>query len=227
MEAMGPSETLDHQSKVIGTLSALFNNEYLSDIQLMVNETPTLKAHSFILAAHSDVFKALLDTERWPDAKDRVIHLTEAEDSLPYLEDFLRYLYSGSVTLSTTSVLPLHVLSEKYNVQELRQSCQRLMLANVGAPGSSNRAITWQRYARLMGLGQLEEECLRFIAWNIGTVIQSPDWTPMEAHQLSALLQRSDVVVDDEAVLLRALLAWLSRRPDRAGGRCWPTSATL
>ncbi|XP_038644717.1 BTB/POZ domain-containing protein 17-like [Scyliorhinus canicula] len=213
MDVTGTLESLDNQTSFVNTLSALFNKEDFSDIKLIVNKKLTLNAHKFILVVRSDVFRTLLDTERWSDAKDQTVHLTEEEDCLDHFQDFLRYLYSGSVTLSTVNVLPLHLLSEKYNVQELRESCQQFMLANVAAPGSSNRAITWQRYAKLTALTQLEEKCLRFIAWNIDTIIKSPDWTSMEPHQLSSLLQRSDLVVEDEVVLFQALVSWLSLHP--------------
>ncbi|XP_038644137.1 BTB/POZ domain-containing protein 17-like [Scyliorhinus canicula] len=213
MDVTGPLESLDHQTSFVNTLSALFNKEDFSDTKLIVNKKLTLNAHKFILVVRSDVFRTLLDTERWLDAKDQTVHLTEEEDCLDHFQDFLRYLYNRSVTLSTVNVLPLHLLSEKYNVQELRESCQQFMLANVAALGSSNRAITWQRYAKLTGLTQLEEKCLRFIAWNIGTIIKSPGWTSMEPHQLSALLQSSDLVVEDEVVLFQALVSWLSLHP--------------
>ncbi|XP_067865436.1 BTB/POZ domain-containing protein 17-like [Heterodontus francisci] len=213
MDAKEPTETLDHQSKFMGTFSTLFNKEELSDIQLIVNKKLTLKAHRFILAVHSDVFKSMLDTKRWSDSKRQIVNLTEEEDCVAYFQDFLRYLYSGTVTLSSENVLSLHILSEKYNIQELRESSQRFMLANVASLGTSNHAITWHRYAKLVGLGQLEEECLRFIVWNVGTVIKSPDWALIEPHQLSALLQRNDMVVEDEVVLFQALVSWLSLHP--------------
>ncbi|XP_078056647.1 BTB/POZ domain-containing protein 17-like [Mustelus asterias] len=213
MDVTGPSESLDHQTSFINTLSALFNKKDFSDIKLVVNKKLKLNAHRFILVVRSDVFRTLLDTERWSDAKGGTVHLTEEEECLDHFQDFLRYLYSGSVTLSTENVQPLHRLSEKYNVQELRESCQQFMLANVAAPGSSNRTITWQRYAKLTGLTQLEEKCLRLIAWNIGSVIKSPDWTSLERHELSALLQRSDLVLEDEVILFQALVSWLSLHP--------------
>ncbi|GCB76999.1 hypothetical protein scyTo_0016635 [Scyliorhinus torazame] len=213
MDDMGISENLDHRNKLMGTFSTLFNKEELSDIKLVVNRKLILKAHRFILAVHSDVFKSMLDTKRWSDSKDHNVHLTEEENCLSHFQDFLRYLYSGTVSLSTENVLPLHILSEKYNIQELRESSQSFMLANVTSPGTCNQAITWHRYAKLVGLGQLEEECLRFITWNIGTVIESPDWTLLEPHQLSTLLQMSAMVVEDEVVLFQALVRWLSLHP--------------
>ncbi|XP_072358963.1 BTB/POZ domain-containing protein 17-like [Scyliorhinus torazame] len=211
MDVTGPLTILDQQTSFVNALSALFNKEDFSDIKLIVNKKLTLNTHKFILVVRSDVFRTLLDTERWSDVKDQTVHLTEEEECLYHFQHFLRYLYNGSVTLSTVNVLPLH-LSEEYNVQELRDSCQQLLLANVAALGSSNCAITWQRYAKLIGLTQLEEKCFRFIAWNIGTIIKSPDWLLMEPHQLSALFQRSDLVVEDE-VLFQALVSWLSLHP--------------
>ncbi|XP_043533874.1 BTB/POZ domain-containing protein 17-like [Chiloscyllium plagiosum] len=216
MDATGLSETLQHQSKLMETISKLLNNNQLSDINLVVNRKLALKAHRFVLAVHSDVFKSMLDSKHWPDSVDHVVHLTEDEDCLAHFEEFVSYLYSGTITLNTENVLPLHVLSEKYNVQELRESSQSFMLANVTSPSTYNHTITWHKYANLIGLRQLEEECLRFITWNTNTVIKSPDWTLLEPYQLSALLQRSDMVVEDEVVLFQALVSWLSLHPNHA-----------
>ena len=59
------------------------------------------------------------------------------------------YLYSGEVVLSTTSVLPLLLLADKYEVSCLRQSCLRFMMDHVVQSPDTNRALTWYQYAQV------------------------------------------------------------------------------
>ena len=60
-----------------------------------------------------------------------------------------RYLYCGEAVLKTTSVLPLLLLADKYEVSCLRQSCLQFMMDHVVQSPDTNRALTWYQYAQV------------------------------------------------------------------------------
>ncbi|XP_067882664.1 BTB/POZ domain-containing protein 17-like [Heterodontus francisci] len=214
MDSSETSETLVHQTHVMAALSSLFGSEELSDVRLTVNREAPRPAHRFVLALGSDVFRAMLLGERWADARRETVELTEEEGAAACFEDFLRYFYTGRITVSVDNVFAVHGLAEKYNVGPLRRSCEQFLLDNVAAAGALDLALAWHRYARFVGFGRLEEACDTFVAWNMDAVIRSADWLSLEEEQLAALLRRSDLVVESEFALCQAVLRWLAPRPE-------------
>ncbi|XP_067833202.1 BTB/POZ domain-containing protein 17-like [Heptranchias perlo] len=211
---METSETFVHQTQIMAALSSLFNSPELSDVRLTVNGGPALEAHRFVLALGSDVFRAMLSGERWADARRGTVQLTEEEGAASCFEDFLRYFYTGSITVTVDNVFAIHGLAEKYNVEPLRRGCEQFLLDNVAAAGALDLALAWHRYARFVGFRQLEEACDTFVAWNMDAVMSSADWLSLEEAQLASLLQRCDLVVESEFALCQAVLRWLAPRPE-------------
>ncbi|XP_066578671.1 BTB/POZ domain-containing protein 17 [Amia ocellicauda] len=209
----GPCEQVDHLQQLRALLSNLYNSQDLSDLLIVVNGSLSVHCHRLLLAAQSSVFKTMLSSRRWPEAQQQTISLTEEEQCLPYFEDFLRYFYSGALTLSTDNALPVSMLADKYNVVSLKKCCEEFMVKNVATPGKCNRAIQWRQYAKLADLTELKEACDRFIPWNMDTVIRSPVWRSIDSAYLCDLLQRSDLVVESEMTLLKAAVDWLAGRP--------------
>jgi len=60
----------------------------------------------------------------------------------------------------------------------------------------------------------LQENVLQYLSWNCEFLINSPLWSTISFHMMDALLQRSDLVVEDEALLLEALERWIQDKSD-------------
>ena len=119
-------------------------------------------------------------------------------------------MYSGQVNLTTQNVLGLLVLADKYNVPDLKECCSGYMSRHLVSTPDSNRAVTWYQYAIACNSISLQESCFSYIVLNTDTVIQSPHWIYLDQGNLIMLLQRSDLVVESEYILLQAAVRWLS-----------------
>ncbi|XP_066575272.1 BTB/POZ domain-containing protein 17 isoform X1 [Amia ocellicauda] len=210
MDAKLPSKTLDNRLEIMEKLSQLFFSEDFCDVQLVINGKIFLNAHRVILALGSDVFKNMFSNGAWQESKQNTIQLTEDEFCEDHFEDFLRYFYTGTITIDADSFFPLYVLSDKYDVPEVKESCQNFAMDNV-TRGPLNRAIIWWKHAAYMNFKELEEACSKFVALNMMSVTKSPDWLGLEPDHLCSLLDRPDLVVESEFELFRALKRWLSR----------------
>ena len=97
-----------------------------------------------------------------------------------------RYIYSGSVTLTTDSVLPILLLADKYCIRKLCQSCVHYMLRHIVESPDTNRTLSWYQYAKMTGCTELQENCLRFILSNFHIVqVLVQDITPFVTMTLS------------------------------------------
>ncbi|KAL0198633.1 hypothetical protein M9458_007173 [Cirrhinus mrigala] len=60
----------------------------------------------------------------------------------------------------------------------------------------------------------LQENVLQYLSWNCEFLINSPLWSTISFPMMDALLQRSDLIVKDEALLLEALERWIQDNGD-------------
>ena len=137
-------------------------------------------------------------------------------DGKLFLFSLSRYIYCGLITLTTHSVLGLLVLADKYNVPDLKDSCSTYMSCHLVSTPPNNKSITWYQYAIACNSHELQYACFNYISLNLDTVILSPDWVYIDKENLIILLQRSDIVVESEYVLLQAVVRWI-REDGRAG----------
>ena len=120
-----------------------------------------------------------------------------------------RYIYSGKVVLTIDTVLSLLVLADKYNVADLKHCCVTYMDGHLVSVPCDNKAVRWFEYANACVCEPLQQSCVDYIVLNMDTVIASPDWVCLQTGHLEMFLQRSDVVVHNEHVLLTAVIEWL------------------
>lgn len=206
-------ETVDDGKHVVHRFQELFESENLSDIVLVVGLT-RYSVHKFVLITASDVFQAMLNEDQWHEANQPEVTLTEEEECLPVFRDFLRYLYCGSVTLTTSTVLPVLILADKYCIPSLCESCVQYMLQHVVESPDTNRALSWYQYAKITGYKKLQEETFRFILSNFHIVQNSPDWLVLNKFEVQEFLSSSDIVVESEYVLWKKLAEWFGHQDD-------------
>ncbi|KAG9345435.1 hypothetical protein JZ751_008579 [Albula glossodonta] len=218
----GPVEsscTVDHLDQIVKEFSQLYWREDFSDVELVINETVRLKAHRAVLALSSDVFCQMFSEGRWQESGQREVALTEEESCVEHMDAFLQYFYTGTLTIHSGNLFPLLVLSDKYNVQELRRSCERFALRSVCA-GPVDQALSWWRSAEQVGFLELAQACQRFVTLNVAVLAASSDWLSLQPEQLLLLLENDDLRVESEFQLFRAIRRWLSiNEPEGGAGK--------
>lgn len=118
-------------------------------------------------------------------------------------------MYCGELTVLLAQAIPLHKLATKYRVVSLQRGVADYMRAHLA--GGAGPAVGWYHYAVSTGDEALRESCLQFLAWNLSAVAGSAEWGSVSPELLAQLLQRSDLVLQDELELFHALEAWLGR----------------
>ncbi|GKU91289.1 hypothetical protein SLEP1_g5188 [Rubroshorea leprosula] len=130
-------ETEDDLKKQINFLSGLivaFREQIHTDIQLKPgNNGPCIPAHRALLAARSEIFKNMLDSDGCKAAPDDTITLPELNTE--ELESLLEFLYSGSLPAVKLEkhVFSLFVAADKYEIPYLQEFCEHYMLDSLNA----------------------------------------------------------------------------------------------
>nr|XP_032821771.1 BTB/POZ domain-containing protein 17 isoform X2 [Petromyzon marinus] len=159
-------------------------------------------AHRVLLALRSRAFSALL-----ANGSGSLLHLTLSPDCASVFSAFLRYLYTGKIVVNVEQVIPLCMLAFEFKVDSLRLGLSKFMTENL----SQSPVVAWYEFAWKVGDQSLVAKFNQFIAWNLSSVISSPEWAAMSGEHLHGLLQRSDLVLDNELSLFSAVAQWIER----------------
>jgi len=111
----------------------------------------------------------------------------------------------------------LHRLATKYRVGSLQRGLTRYMSQHLSSESPAGHVVGWYQYAVQTGDASLRDNCLRYLSWNLSSVLRSAEWTSVDGDLLLSLLRRSDLIVQSELELYEALEAWAEHnRPGEA-----------
>ncbi|KAK7174156.1 hypothetical protein R3I93_001366 [Phoxinus phoxinus] len=127
----------------------------------------------------------------------------------PHVSAFLRYLYTRQIDVSITSAQCLHQLSFIFGVKKLMEDVGRVFTSLLPEDNTFQTHLSMYEYGIRTGDLVLQENVLQYLSWNCEFLITSPLWSTISFNMMDALLQRSDLVVKDEASLLEALERWI------------------
>ncbi|XP_029455102.1 BTB/POZ domain-containing protein 17 [Rhinatrema bivittatum] len=202
-----PSATINHSPMLIHSLRDLLYNSSTSDSTLKVlpansQEVKVFHTHQLLLTLQSTVFENLFHNQT-------TVTLQEPADCAALFEKFIRYLYTGEISIHLNQAIPLHQLASKYHVPALQRGVADYMKNHLVSESSQGHVVSWYHYAMKIGDEGLRESCLQFLAWNLSAVISSSEWVSMSDELMVSLLQRSDLVIQTELELYNAIEEWV------------------
>ncbi|KAJ4814640.1 BTB/POZ domain-containing protein [Rhynchospora pubera] len=124
-----------------------------------------------VLRSRSPVFKAMLATDM-EESRTGVIKIPDATPKV--LESFVSYLYTAETTLDEDIARDLLILADKYQVDHLKEFCERYMTSNV----TYDNAIVSYAFAHLHNAKLLQDVARSLIIENIdmGTLMEREDY---------------------------------------------------
>ncbi|KAK7114938.1 hypothetical protein V1264_000910 [Littorina saxatilis] len=151
----------------------------------------------------------MLTDAKWPDARKARIVLNEEPECVKVFGEFLQYMYTGSIHLNNSSMLPVLTLADKYNIHDLGNVCRQYMLSHCHASLENLKVISWLQYAILCNDHDLESTLRCYVELNFNHVMQSEDFLTMRVDTLEEVLQSEHLVIHSEYSLYVGLKHWL------------------
>ncbi|KAG6750944.1 hypothetical protein POTOM_045459 [Populus tomentosa] len=161
---------LNEKISFLSSFIALFKDQTLTDIQLKPgNDGPSISAHRALLAARSEIFKNMLDSDAYKAPASDTIMLPELNHQ--ELESLLEFLYSGSLPSEKLEkhVYSLTLAADKYDIPYLLKFCERHMLRFL----NTSNALDVLEIADTCSNKTLKETALNFIVKNMEDVVFS------------------------------------------------------
>ena len=181
----------------------LFNNSLMSDITFVLTDPDgtqvRVPAHKLVLAISSPVFEAMFCGEL--AEKRREIELPDTQ--LPYLLEFLRFLYCDEVRLTANNVFHVLYVAKKYIMPTLEAKCRIFLQENVDV----SNACQILEEARGFQETALEQKYWEVLDKFTSECVESDRVLSLSHGTLMALLKR-DTLMIEEIELFEAVKRW-------------------
>ncbi|XP_017984929.1 PREDICTED: BTB/POZ domain-containing protein At1g01640 [Theobroma cacao] len=193
----GLKDTEDDLKKKISFLSGFvvaFKEQTHTDIQLKPNNGPCIPAHKALLAARSEIFKNMLDSDGFKAPPSDTDTVTLSELNNEELESLLEFLYTGNLPLDKLEkhVYSLYVAADKYEIPYLQESCERYMLNSLNALN----AIDILEIADAQSNKTLKETTLNFIIRNMKDIVSTTKYEVFASSNPALCMQITRAFVD-------------------------------
>ncbi|CAN1255187.1 BTB/POZ domain-containing protein At3g56230 [Linum perenne] len=179
----------------------MFRSQLLTDIYLRpgTDAAPSIPAHRALLAARSEIFKTMLDTEAWKAPANDTITLPEL--NYDELESLLEFLYSGSLPREKLerNVYSLTLAADKYEIPYLLNFCRRHMLKTLD---SSTALEVLEISEAVCSSNELKEAALRYVVKNMDELAFSGKYDVFVARNPHLAVQVTRAFLVDTKQLL-------------------------
>ncbi|GMI86194.1 hypothetical protein like AT3G56230 [Hibiscus trionum] len=163
-------EDLHKKISFLGGLIVAFRNQIHTDIHLQPGKDgPIIPAHRALLAARSEIFRNMLDSDGCKAPPSDTITLPELNTE--ELESLLEFLYSGNLGFDKLEkhVYSLFVAADKYDIPYLQDLCERYMLSSLNA----SNVLEILEISDVCSNKTLKETALNFIVRNMEDIVFS------------------------------------------------------
>lgn len=201
--------SLDNSLGLSDDLGALFDSGDGCDVSITIHDLSEevelmFCVHSVILMMYPEF--NITHLSRNPIELSQTCH--------SHISAFLRYLYTRQIDVSITSAQCLHQLAHMFGVKKLMEDVGRVFTLLIPEDNTFQTQVSMYEYGVHTGDLVLQENVLQYLSWNCEFLIDSPVWSSLSFQMMDALLLRSDLVVKDEAFLLKALESWIQDKGD-------------
>lgn len=163
-------DELNEKLTFLGGFASSFRDQIHTDIQIKPgNNGPHIPAHRALLAARSDIFKNMLDSDGCKAPPIDFVTLPEL--NYEELESLLEFLYSGTLPKEKIEkhVYSLSIAADKYNIPFLQKFCENRMFRSL----NSSNALDVMEISDVCSNKGLKETALNFIVKNMEDVVFS------------------------------------------------------
>ena len=124
--------------------------------------------------------------------------------------EFLRFLYTEEVDLSSMNVIQVLYLAEKYMVPSLTKRCNIFLNSNL----DTSNVFSVLKHADLFSNDHLASDCWYFVDKHAKDILSSAEFFSIERSVLEKFVPR-DILNVEELVLFKAVDCWAVKECER------------
>ena len=207
MESLAESMSVDpskHRQELLERLDILRNNDSFCDVTIAVKDKE-FKAHRAVLAAASPFFLTLL-TSNMKESNEQLIKVELEEATETVMEDALKYLYTGNVTVVEERAHNLIATANFLLLPSLNTMVGNVLKETV----STENCVFNYYFADKYECVELKEKCREVINTNFSVVMETEDFLKLDQKQVMEWVSNDDVIVNAEEDIFKGIVKWVS-----------------
>ncbi|EOA28353.1 hypothetical protein CARUB_v10024567mg [Capsella rubella] len=136
--------TLRNHAKFLNGFAKLYNDQWQVDLRLKAGDSKkdeTISVHKFAMAARSEVFKKMLESDKFKASDGKIETITLFELKQEALEAFVEFIYHSCSILSEKEkkhVQSLYIAGDKYEIPHLRDLCRNELMSSLDSSNALN-----------------------------------------------------------------------------------------
>ena len=207
MECLGESMSGDpskHRQELLERLDILRNNDSFCDVTIAVKDKE-FKAHRAVLAAASPFFLTLL-TSNMKESNEQLIKVELEEATETVMEDALKYLYTGNVTVVEERAHNLIATANFLLLPSLKTITGNVLKETV----STENCVFNYYFSDKYECVELKEKCREVINSNFSVVMETDNFLNLDVKQVMEWVSSDDVIVNAEEDIFHGIVKWVS-----------------
>ena len=200
-----------HQKGLMQQLRDFWKEGHLCDVVLKSIDGIEHPVHRNVLSAASAALKALLCAPFREAEQIRQGKPVEMAASGGVVSAFVDYIYGGEPDVATVDAVELLRLAGAYGLPCLAEAVEGDLRASL----DSQLALQLLQEAVIWGLPDLRSACEAQVAKDFQRCILTEEFLKLTVRQLQRILQRKDLKVSREEVVVQALFKWAKCSEDR------------
>ena len=193
-----------HRQELLERLDILRNNDSFCDVTIAVKDKE-FKAHRAVLAAASPFFLTLL-TSNMKESNEQLIKVELEEATETVMEDALKYLYTGNVTVVEERAHNLIATANFLLLPSLKTMAGNVLKETV----STENCVFNYYFADKYECVELKEKCREVINTNFSVVMETEDFLKLDQKQVMEWVSNDDVIVNAEEDIFKGIVKWVS-----------------
>ena len=204
-QAEAQTKVTDEEFKdgLLQSLNELRKANFRCDTTLRV-DGQTFPAHSLVLIAASDYFRALFSTE-WQvkEKQENVVELKVVKSSI--MEDVLEFMYLGQVNITASNAHDLLVASDYLIIPNLKSRTAQFLEKSMNV----SNCLTLESFGCQYNCDTLRQAALKFKNENFVSIVKTEDFIALELKKVKELMCQDELNISEEEEVYEAVIAWV------------------
>ena len=193
-----------HCQELIERLDVLRRNKSFCDVTVEV-KGKEFKAHKLILGAASPFFLSLLESDM-KESNEQLIRIELEEATACVMEDVLKYIYTGTVSLTEEGCHNLIATADYLLLPGLKSTACGFLEANITPMNCLFNYYFAEKYQCV----ELKEKSRDMTNSNFSVVMETEDFLNLEIKQVMEWLSSDDIIVNAEEEIFKGIVKWVS-----------------
>jgi len=161
-------------------------------------------AHSVVLSAASDYFRALFASElQVKEKQNSLVELKDIKETT--LVEVLKFIYSGEANISSSNAQELVVASDYLTIPSLKSSVAQFL----GESLNVSNCFALESFASQNNCDSLRQAAIKYECQHFVAAVKSEDFLSLGFDQVKELMCKDELNIAEEEEVYEAVIAWV------------------